>query len=78
MLLVNQSSFLYIYSICVTFSKYLNMNQVMPRVGERILEKVITLRGLPRDIISEFLKEHDIILWHPEIQENLKSWNKIR
>ncbi len=50
----------------------------MPRAGERILEKVITLRGLPRDIINDFLKEYDIILWHPEIQENLKSWNKIR
>ncbi len=45
----------------------------MPRIGE-VLEKVITLRGLPRDIINEFLKEHNILLWHPEIQENLKSW----
>ncbi len=52
--------------------------QVMPRIGEKVLEKVITLRGLPRDIINEFLKEHNILLWHPEIQENLKSWDKVR
>ncbi len=50
----------------------------MPRVGERILEKVIAPRGLPRDIINEFLIEHDINSWHPDVQENLKSWSEIR